>query len=434
MNATNLTNAAAAPRDPITRRDFLKGSTGLALAAAAVPSGSVSAATRARSIGANDRIRIGQIGCGGRGLGAHMAGIHPHARTQNVEFVALCDPWRVAREQANAKVKEWFGRDAKQVSSYRDLLAMDEVDAVMIASCDHQHTTHLEAAARAGKHIYIEKPMATEFDRLVRAVDAVKEAGVVAQVGTQIRSLPGIVGARDLVKTGALGKWSRLEECRNGEKPYWYHYLKDVKEEDVDWKEFLMDRPMRPFRSDVYSGWYGYYEFSRGPIPGFGSHFIDLVHFITGAKFPESCVCLGGTFTWKDEHHFTAPDCVQATWTYPEGFLVSSSNNLGHGAGSVRRFYGDKGLLKLDNWDRPTYSPEGGPKRDGSIRGEHPVTPVERPDHFLDWLQCMRENRQPHAPIDAGYQHAVAVLMAMMSYETGRKTLYDAANRLIRTA
>ena len=183
-----------------------------------------------------------------------------------------------------------------------------------------------------------------------------------------------------------------------------------------------MDRPMRPFRADVYSGWYGYYEFSRGPIPGFGSHFIDMMHFITGAKFPESCVCLGGTFTWKDEHQFTAPDCVQATWIYPEGFLVSISNNLGQGFGSTRKFYGDKGVLKVDNWT-PRPSAPGCPGRDGTIRGEKPVPPVEHPDHYLDWLQCIRENRQPNAPIEAGYQHAVAVIMAMTSYETGRKTI-----------
>jgi predicted dehydrogenase len=415
-----------------TRRAFLK-TTGSFAAAACIAPSSVAAATRRRSIGANDRIRVGVIGCGDRGRNAHMKGIYAHLAATNIEIIALADPWRVSRENANAMVKEWFGRDAKQFVSYQDLLAVDEVDAVMIASCDHQHTTHLEAAARAGKHIYVEKPMATEFDKLVRAVDAVKDSGVVCQVGTQLRSLPSIVGARDLYKTGIFGQLSRVEECRNNEKPYWYHYLqRDVKEEDVDWKEFLGDRPMRPFRADVYAGWYGHYEFSRGPIPGFGSHFIDMVHFITGAKYPESCVCLGGTFTWKDEHKFTAPDCVQATWIYPEGFLVSISNNLGQGAGCTRKFYGDKGLLKVDNWMAPTYSAEGGPRRDGTIRGEKPVPPVDHPDHYLDWLQCIRESRQPNAPIEAGYRHAVAVIMAMTSYETGRKTIYDHTKREIR--
>ncbi len=424
--------------DTATRRSFLKTSAlaigGVAAGCATAQPSPLTALQRARAVGANDRIRIGQIGCGGRGVGAHMTGIKPYLQSQNVDIVAVCDPWSVARENANEKVKAWLGHDAQRFVSYRDLLAVKDLDAVMIASCDFQHTTHLEAAANARKHVYVEKPMATDFPRLVRAVDAVKASGVIAQVGTQLRSLPSINGARALHQSGILGQPNRIEECRNGDQPYWYHYLKEVKEADVDWKEFLMDLPLRPFRADLYSGWYGYYEFSRGPIPGFGSHFIDMIHFITGAKFPSSCVCLGGTYTWKDEHQFTAPDCIQATWLYPEGFLVSSSNNLGNQHGSVRRIYTEKGVLKLDNWSQPTYSAEGGPRRDGQIRGIKPVPPVECPDHFLNWLQCLRSGATPNASIEAGFQHATAVIMAMMSFESGRKALFDPAKREIRLA
>jgi len=417
----------------VTRRKLLT-LAGSAAAAAAMPF-SVSAATRRRAIGANDRIRIGMIGCGDRGRNAHMKGIYKHVKETNFEIVALADPWRVARETANGLVKEWFGRDARQCVSYRQLLELNDIDAVMIASCDLHHTAHLEAAARAGKHIYCEKPLAVEFPDLVRAVDAVKEAGTVVQVGTQIRSLPTIVGARDLFRTGIFGKLSRVEECRNAERPYWYHYLKDVREEDVDWKEFLHGLPMRPFRSDIYSGWYGHYEFSRGPIPNLGAHFIDLMNFITGAGFPTSCVCLGYVNeTWKDEHNFTNPNVIQATWTYPEGFLVSSSNNLANGAGCIRKLYGDKGSLDISNWSKPTYDCEGAPRRDGAIRGKNDVTPVEHPDHFLNWLQCLRTGATPNASIDAGFQHAVPVIMAMKSYETGRKTVYDPVKREITYA
>lgn len=416
------------------RRDFVKTSFKLALGAGLSSTLRLTAAERTRSVGANDRLRIGIIGCGERGRTALMEGIHQHLAATNFEIVAVCDPWRVARELANAKVKEWFGRDARQFDSYRELFAIKDLDAVMIASCDHQHTTHLEAAARAGVHAYVEKPLATDLAQLNRAVDAVKAAGTVVQVGTQLRSLPGIVGARALYRTGIFGKISRVEECRNMEKPYWYNYLgRDVKEADVNWQEFLQDRPARPFRAEVYAGWYGHTEFSQGPVAQWGAHYLDLVHFITGAQFPESCVCTGGTFTWQDDR-FTNPDCVQATWIYPEGFLVSSANNLGNGYGNVRRLYGDKGVLKLDNWNAPSYSAQGGARRDGTIRGEPLVEPVPGPDHFLNWLQCMRDGGTPNASIDAGYQHAVAVLMATRSYETGRKTFYDRQQRTIRTS
>lgn len=424
----------APPAPTLPRRDFLKAAAGLALGTTLGAHRLLGAAEHRRSFGANDRIRIGVIGCGDRGCNAHLEGILPHAKSMNIEVVALCDPWQVARNKANEKVRTSFGREAREFVSYRDLLAMPDLDAVMIASPDHLHTTHLEAAALAGKHVYVEKPLATEMDKLVRAVDAVKQAGIVVQVGTQLRSLPGVVGARNLMRTGIFGKLSRIEECRNAERPYWYSYLQEVQEKDVDWREFLADRPWRPFSAELYSGWYGYLEFCRGPIASFGAHFIDMVHFITGASFPESCVCLGGTFVWQDQHHFTAPDCVQATWIYPEGFLVSSSNNFGNGYGNTRKFYGDKGVLKMDNWSAPTFSAEGGPRRDGTIRGESPVPLAERPDHFLDWLQCLRNGGNPHAPIDAGYQHAVALLMAHESFVTGRKASYDREKRVIRTA
>ena len=275
--------------------------------------------------------------------------------------------------------------------------------------------------------------MAMEMDKLVRAYDAVKSAGVIVQVGTQLRSMPGIVGAREAYRSGVLGKLSRIEECRNSSKPYWYRYLRDVKKEDVDWKEFLNDRPMRPFSSDVYSAWYGYYDFSHGPITNLGTHFIDTVHFITGAQFPESCVCLGSIFTWKDEHNFTVPDCVQATWIYPEGFLVSSSNNAGNSSGSVRNFYGDKGMLNISDVKNPTISDSGAPRGDGTIKGSKPVDPVDGPNHWLDWLQSMRDGRTPNAPIEAGYHHSVAALMAVKSFETGRKAIYDHKKRVIKT-
>jgi len=408
-----------------SRRRFLK--------TTAVGAAALSAASYARVIGANDRISIGQIGCGGRGIGAHMKGVHEHQDTQNFEITAVSDPWRVRQEMASETAKEWYGRPARMFSSYRDLLALKDVDAVMIASPDHAHTTHLKAAAEAGKDVYCEKPLAMRLDRLKDACDAVKKANIVCQIGTQLRSYPTFTGCRELYKTGILGTVGRIEQCRNSERPYWYGYMKDVKPEDVDWKEFLMDRPMRKFDPVLYSGWYGYREFSDGPVPGLGSHFIDLVHYITGAKYPKNSVCLGGTYTWKDEHNFTCPDHVHALWEYPEGFMVSYSTNFGNGSGNSFKIFGDVGVLDMVNWNAPLLTAEGAnSKKKGPIRGKNPVEEVQRPDHFLDWLQCLRTRKTPNAPIEAGYQHGVAVIMAMMSFDSGRRMVYDAQKREIR--
>ncbi len=415
---------------PQSRRDFLASITAAGAVSLVAPRG-LDARTAQRSIGANDRIRIGIIGCGSRGIGTEMASVRDHAKAENLEVVAVYDPWRVASEDAAAKAKEWFGTTAKQCRSVDELLGVPEVDAVFISSPDHWHASHLEAATKAGKHVYVEKPMAIEIGELNRAYAAAKASGLVIQVGTQLRSTPIAMGCRALVKSGRLGRISRIEQVRNGDKPYWYEYLKpDVRPEDLEWNTFTNGRTKKSFDPILYSGWYGYWEFSQGPVPQWGVHFLDLAHFIAGLGIPETCVCLGGVYTWTDEHHFTAPDQVQALWSYPEGLMISYSTNFGNSAGNVTRFCADKGTLRLD-WSDATFTAEGGINRDGSIRGENKVEPIEQTDHWVNWYRCMRDGGTPNAALDAGYQHAVASIMATMSYETGRRTRFDPAKRTI---
>ena len=148
-----------------TRREFLKTTAGAAA--------TLSALGHVRAAGANERIAIGLIGCGSRMRGAIMPSINRYAGAENVEITAVCDPWRTAREEAAAMCLDWFGRAPRQYSSYKQLLDEGEVDAVAIASCDHLHTTHLKAAAEAGKDAYCEKPLAKDFEALKAAYDAV---------------------------------------------------------------------------------------------------------------------------------------------------------------------------------------------------------------------------------------------------------------------
>ncbi len=143
-----------------SRRDFLKTAS---LAAAAV---SMNAASYAKVNGANERLSVAVIGCGQRGAHAHMPGLHAHDKAFNAEVTALADPWRQKREAAAALAKDWYGREPRTFVSYRDVLELDDIDAVMIASCDHQHTTHLKAFAEAKKDIYCEKPLGMDLEKL----------------------------------------------------------------------------------------------------------------------------------------------------------------------------------------------------------------------------------------------------------------------------
>ena len=157
-----------------SRRDFLKTAAGAAV--------SLSALNYAKSAGANDRLSIGLIGCGSRMKGSIMPSVKNYAKDQNLEITAVCDPWRLAREEAAGMCKDWFGRDPQQYVSYRQLLDESGVDVVMIASPEHLHTTHLKAVAEAKKDVYCEKPLAKDMEGLKAAYDAVKASGIIVQV------------------------------------------------------------------------------------------------------------------------------------------------------------------------------------------------------------------------------------------------------------
>jgi predicted dehydrogenase len=409
-----------------SRREFLKTAAGAAA--------TLSAFSYAKTAGANDRLSIGLIGCGSRMKGSIMPSVNNYAKAHNLEITAVCDPWRLAREEAAAMCKDWFGRDPLQYVSYRQLLEESGVDAVMIASPEHLHTTHLKAAAEAKKDAYCEKPLGKDLEPLKAACDAVKANNVIVQAGTQLRSYPAMMGARQYFGTGALGKISRIEQHRNAARPYWYGYLRDVKEADVDWAEFLGDRPMRPFDPVLYSGWYGYREFSDGAIPSLGAHYIDLVHSITGAGFPRSVVAMSNTYIWKDEHNFDAPDHVTAVWEYDEGFAVHYSTNFGNGGGSTFKIFGNQGIMDLQDWSNIYVSGEGAFGETNLPKDRVRVDDMPCPDHIEDWIQCVRSRKTPNAHIDAGYQHAVAVMMAVRASDTGRRQIYDRETREIREA
>ena len=378
-----------------------------------------------RILGANDRIAVAVIGCGGRGL---IGEVLEFQKETNADLAVVCDTWRPQREKAAAAVEKASGREPKMVVHYQDVLAMKEIDAVVISAPDHLHCTMLRDAVKAGKDVYVEKPLAMNMQELIEAVDTVKRSDRVVQVGTQVRSWPPSMAAREFVRSGGLGRIIKIEQSRNSYKPYWHHYgERPVQEADVDWKAFLQNRKFRPWNPDQYTAWYGYREFSLGPQTGFMSHFVDLVHFVTGVNFPKHVTAFGGTYRWKDER--TAPDSFEAILEY-EGFLVRYNTTFGTDANSYLKFFGTRGMADATEWDKPWVlsGQEGEPDAiaPGTKIPEVPSTP-----HMKNWLECVHTRKEPAAPIDAGYRHAVACLMADESWVHGTRMVYDAAKRQI---
>ncbi len=391
------------------------------------------AAAYGRVLGANDRIVVANIGCGRRNLLRELIAVKDQA---NIEIRAVCDTWRQRREKAAAQVKEHMGREPLQIVRFEDVLTMPEVDAVVIGTPDHLHARMLAEAARAGKDAYIEKPVAMNMAELIEAVEAVRQRRRIVQVGTQMRSYPQAAAARNFVTSGKLGKILKVEQARNGYEPYWQSYGREEwKEvparEDVDWEAFLGERPKRPFDPNLYTGWYGYREFSRGPHTNLAVHFFDIVHYITGATIPRRVVALGGTYRWKSS--FTAPDSVEVALEYPEDFMVRYCTIFGNSAGRFAKWFGTLGTLDAKNLSpREAWTVSGeGSGEEARIRGEFALPMEERVPHMLDWLQCLRTRNEPVAPIEAGYAHGVAVIMADEALVSGRRQRYDAGRRRI---
>lgn len=395
----------------------------------------MTAASYSRILGANDRIRVGNIGCGRRNLLREVLQVKDLV---NVEVTAVCDVWKQRREKAAAEVKEFTGRDPKAVVQYAEVLQSPDVDAVIIGTPDHQHCEMLIAAIRAGKDVYVEKPLAMNMRELIRAYDTVKKSDRVVQMGTQMRSYPQAGPAREFLAGGKLGKILKVEQARNGYEPYWHRYGRadlnvPPREEDVDWKAFVMNRKPRPFDPVQYQGWYGFRDFSSGPHTNLMVHFIDLVHFVLDLKFPKRVVAMGGTFRWKEQ--YDVPDSVEVTYEYPEGFLVRYTTVFGNSAGNFAKWFGTLGTLDARNLsprEEWVASGEGSGEPD-KLTAEARFAPADNgpAPHMRNFFECVRNRKEPLAPIDAGFAHSVAVIMADEALTTGRRMTYDPARREI---
>jgi predicted dehydrogenase len=415
--------------------------------------GSVLPAARsyARIVGANDRIQIGQIGCGHRSSGhRHMLKLSSET-DPNFDLRSVCDLWSVNRERAAESAHRLFGSRPKMFKYSEEMLADPELDAVMIATGDHQHAKILAEVVRAGKDCYCEKPMANTLEDAKLARDAVLASKQVVEMGSQWLSCPYQRQVRDIVRSGKLGKIVSLSQSWNFNGPRW-HVPKDenvaaIREQDTDWKRWLLGRPWRPFDPTVYFEFRIFKDFSGGITDQWYSHGSSLAHFYLDTFIPDNTVANGGIFAWHDVRE--NPDTFQCVSTFAEKeVLYTFSTTFGSAYGDHTVIRGTRGTL---------YSPggEGSPQwwfvaeprsgwqsnvvfdpRSGKAKPEpvtipgHPdVPPVKQNDdlkyHTDDWFRSMRSRKTPNGSIETGFAHAVAVVMATRSYREGKKIYWD---------
>ena len=189
--------------------------------------------------GADDPVRIAVVGAGGRGTD-HLNEIAtiPSA----VQVVSVCDVWSIARDKASAAVQKVSGKSPALSSRYQDVLADKNVEAVIITTPDFTHARILKEAVEAGKDVYCEKPMATDFAEAKAAYTAVKNSKQVVQIGTQRRSDPGMIAVAKLIRAGILGQVTRIDIAMNFQEPRWRRDYSAVDAGQIDWDAFAFGR------------------------------------------------------------------------------------------------------------------------------------------------------------------------------------------------
>jgi predicted dehydrogenase len=400
----------------LTRRSFIKAST-IGAASFAVP-----IFVPEDCFGANDRIGIGVIGCGGRGQALMMMALK-FRQEFNLQIGALCDVWKLNIENSVAGLVSAECIEPKTFSRHAELLALEDIDAVIIATPDFAHSPILIEATKAKKDAYVEKPMATRLEHARQAVHLVKKNKTIVQVGTQYRSDARHKEAAKLIQSGVLGKISEVEAFYHDAKPRWARDYSDVRKEDIDWDEFLLYLPKQPFSAERFRRWHLFKDFTLGTPSLLGSHRIDVATWFMDDPLPVSAVALGGVYVWKDgREHADTVDCILE---YPKEFILNYSTRLGNKYTPADLiFYGTRGTFDTRTW---TAQPQGG----GEAALDSPIPVGQAPtedlgaQHVRNWLECIRSRKTPNAPIEAGYAHSVAGIMCFKALETGRRQKYD---------
>lgn len=413
-----------------SRRQFFKKSS-FALAGAAM-AGSLgwtslaSAALRAGS--ANSRIGVGIVGAGSRGRVLLRECLRNQSEWQ-LDFPAVCDVWRTARESTADEVESETGRHPTTFSDYADLLAMDEIDCVIIATPDFTHTPVLIAAADAGKHVYVEKPMAVSLEQANAALDASLRNGTIVQAGTQFRSMPHFAEGARVVQSGELGELLKIDCHYHRPRLSWAdRSAKAVSPEEVDWTQFLAGLSSHSFDSRRFRSWQLYNDYTVGPMGLLGTHVMDIATWFAGEHLP---VSVTGIEAWLSGYQEETANFQEALFTYDEGFVMNCSCREGNSApGSQVVFYGTRGTLRCPFSTKANLvlTPEGASATDRIEAREIAAEPSA--SHMKNWIDCIRSGTtKTNADIHAAYAHSIASVLAVQSAREGRRLRFDPSKR-----
>ena len=433
-----------------SRREFIK-KTAITGAGFYFGANAFSAKSYGKILGANDRVRVGVVGFSDRHRSSHVPCFMNHYKELNFDLVAVSDIWKKRREEGVAIWKEKMGHDIVGCRNNEEMYDKKLVDAVFIGTADFQHALHAIEAVKAGCDAFVEKPFAETMEDNRAALKAIKATDRIIQIGSQRRSGSNYHAANEFIRSGKFGPITMVELTWNVNQPgRWRRpaLLPQLKEEDTDWKRFLMNRPKDKFDPRKYLEFRLFWPYSSG-LPGqWMSHQIDTVHWFTGLNHPRSVVANGGIYAWKDGR--TNWDTMTAVFDYgpandlSSGFQVTFASRMHNGEERPSEiYYSNGGELNLIT---NMVSPKGGltkrfadeMKVEPNLLPEQSLSKAEAvvasantggdrltSNHVRNWMECIRSRKTPNAPVEAGYSHSIATIMTNAAARTGTKVTFD---------
>lgn len=356
-------------------------------------------------LGANDRITYGVIGTGGRGRGVNRTFIQLKA-----QCVALCDVYEPYLDLA----RKDSPNDARTYVDYHELLQQPGLDAVLIASPDHQHCPMLLAALDARKDVYLEKPLSFSLAQSRQMIDAVRASKQVVQIGMQRRSAPALHEAKKLVDDGVLGRVTAV-------KPQWNWNIAQPLDNSplpgtLDWQRFLGSAPARPLEPMRFRRWRYFFDYAGGNMTDQGTHLMDVVQWFLRSGAPQSAVSQGFVAKMKGAEH---PDVFSAVFEYPN-FVATWSLNYDNSYqnGWAIQFQGDLGTMILNDAGYTVYAE---PWKEGATPIYQKAAPVPLEPHVQNFLDSVRARKEPNCPVEVAAAAVAGPHMANIAWREGRK-------------
>jgi predicted dehydrogenase len=367
----------------------------------------------AQITGANDRIRLGVIGPGVRGLGD----MSKFMKDPSVDVTAVCDVYAESVDKALQRAPK-----AKSFTDHRKLLEMKELDVVLIATPDHWHAQTAIDALNAGKDVYVEKPLSLTLEEGPRIVKAARVNNRICQVGMQQRSGKHYLEAkREYFDTNKLGKITLARTWWHGNT---YHLRKAPpslaqQPSNLNWARFLGPLKWRDWDPQQYWNWRAYLDFGGGQVTDLFTHWIDVVHMFTGQDIPISGTAAGGVYHYKDGR--TAPDTINVLLEYPNEMTATFEATLAPGIkGEGIEMCGTEGRLYIDR-GKYIFTPVG--------QNAEPVTVKASTDldldHISNFLECVRSRKLPNGDVLIGHRSAQASHLGNIAYIQKRRLKFD---------